>query len=339
MIIFLSYSRKSESITKNLAEHIQALGHTVWFDKELNGGQKWWDRILEMVRNCDVFVVVLEQNVLDSIACKREFGYADALDKPILPILVSDGLSTNLLPFSLSRIQFVDYRNQDRDAAFRLAKAIAAVPPPTPLPDPLPPSPEVPISYIGSLAELVETTSTLSFGEQSALVVNLKKCLRESVTPDDTLILINKLRKRRDLLAIVAEEIDDLLENLKEKSLFSHDVSDSKAPTIESPQISESIPMESSCIKKTEAANKLSTNDESSDVDSTPRKPPNISSKKMYQNLLDTRDRSIVIGLVIFITLIFLSPFMLGNGYPGWVSMFPLGIGLLILRWVWKNVR
>ena len=141
MNIFISYNRQSKALAKTLADDIEALGHTVWFDQELSGGQVWWDKILATVRDCDVFVFVLNPEALNSTACKREYGYATDLGKPVLPVLVAEGVSVNLLPPALSQIQFVDYRKQDRDAALRLARALAAVPPTKPLPDPLPPPP------------------------------------------------------------------------------------------------------------------------------------------------------------------------------------------------------
>ena len=52
--IFISYNRDSKSIAKTLIEDIQKLGHTVWFDQKLSGGQVWWDKILESIRECDV---------------------------------------------------------------------------------------------------------------------------------------------------------------------------------------------------------------------------------------------------------------------------------------------
>jgi hypothetical protein len=136
--IFVSYSRQTEAITKALVEDVKALGHIVLFDQELSGGQAWWDQILEMIRRCDLFIFVLDAAALDSVACRREYGYAADLRKSILPVLVSGGVSINLLPPSLSQIEFVDYRKQDRTAGLRLAKALSAVPVPAPLPDPLP---------------------------------------------------------------------------------------------------------------------------------------------------------------------------------------------------------
>jgi hypothetical protein len=141
----------------------------------------------------------------------REYGYAADLGKSILPVLVAEGISTNLLPPVLSQIQFVDYRKQDRAAVFRLARAFTTVPPSRPLPDPLPAHPEVPLSYLGSLTEQVGTTSTLSYAEQSTLIVDLKRSLRDPKLNDDVRTLLAGLRKRRDLFSTIAEEIDELL--------------------------------------------------------------------------------------------------------------------------------
>lgn len=214
--IFISYSRGSKAIAITLASDIEALGHTAWFDQEISGGGSWWDQILAQVRECDVFAFVLDPEALGSAACKREYGYAADLGKSILPILVSDQVSTDLLPPALSQIQFVDYRNRDRDAAFRLARALNALPAPGPLPDPLPPPPEAPISYLGSLIERVETTSTLSYEAQSVLVADLRRSIRDLGAADHTHRLLETLRKRRDLFATFAEEVDELLGKSRE---------------------------------------------------------------------------------------------------------------------------
>src|SRR5438552_3738383 len=216
--IFVSYNRQTEAITKALVEDVEALGHTVWFDQELSGGQAWWDQILSTIRRCDLFVFVLDPAALNSVACKREYGYAAELRKPILPILVSEGVSTNLLPPSLSKIEFVDYRQQDRTAALRLARAVNAVPPAAALPDPLPNPPEAPISYLGSLAAKVQATSPLTYEEQSVLVFDLRRGLRDPETTDDTRTLLKMFRKRRDLFAGIAEEIDELFQGSRETS-------------------------------------------------------------------------------------------------------------------------
>ena len=167
--IFICYNRQSEAMVRTLADDIEVLGHTVWFDQDLSGAQVWWDQILATVRECDVFVFVLDPQSLASTACKREYAYAADLGKPILPVLVSGDVSTNLLPPALSKIQFVDYQERDRDAALRLARALTTAPPADPLPDPLPAPPDVPLSYLGSLSEQVETTSDPEVSPQNSL--------------------------------------------------------------------------------------------------------------------------------------------------------------------------
>src|SRR5262249_28371848 len=97
-------------------------------------------------------------------------------------------------------------------------RAFSTVPPPAAIPDPLPVPPEAPLSYLGSLAAKLETTSLLTYEEQSVLVFDLRRGLRDPETADDTRSLLKTFRKRRDLLASIAEEIDELFKGLRETS-------------------------------------------------------------------------------------------------------------------------
>jgi len=191
-------------------DDIENLGHDVWFDQELTGGHAWWDQVLERIRECDLFIFALAREALDSYACKLEYTYAFNLSKTILPILMTDGVSTNLLPPALSKIQYVDYRSQDKQSAFSLFKALSNLPAPQPLPEPLPEPPEVPISYLGDLKEQIETKATLSFQDQTALLIKLKERLNYNNEVDDVLNLLRQLGQRDDLFAKVAKEIDRL---------------------------------------------------------------------------------------------------------------------------------
>jgi hypothetical protein len=209
--VFLCYSRANSAAVAALAEDIRELGYHPWFDRELSGGQEWWNQILGRIRTCDVFVLALSGHSLESEACKREYTYASELGRPILPVLVERGLSYNLLPPALSTIQFVDYTESDRNAGLRLARAFSAVPAPGPLPEPLPPNPAVPISYLGGLTERIQAERELTFAEQTSLLVEVRRALGDPDTRGDALILAAKFRKRRDLLAVIADDLDELL--------------------------------------------------------------------------------------------------------------------------------
>ncbi|MBC7814419.1 MAG: toll/interleukin-1 receptor domain-containing protein [Burkholderiales bacterium] len=209
--IFISYSSKSRDVVSALAKDFQTAGYEVWFDEALTGGQSWWDQILTNLRACEIFAFALTPEALESEACKREYNYAYALGKPILPVLLTDGVSTNLLPPILTRLQYVDYRKQDKQAAFMLMRALSDVTVAPPLPDPLPEPPQVPISYLSNLREQIESLNVLTFQEQSALVLRLKQGLQEGENIDDIRSLLVKLKKRDDLLAKVGDEINSLL--------------------------------------------------------------------------------------------------------------------------------
>jgi len=216
--IFISYQRLSKDKVNSLASDITKLGYEVWFDQELGGGQNWWNTILESILKCDIFIFAISEKALESQACKREYQYAANLNKPILPILIDgEGVSINLLPPELSQIQFIDYQYPNRETAFQIAKSLLQIPSPKPPPDPLPEIPDIPISYIGSIAKQIEADTHLNFELQSSVLLKLKNIILESPS-NYSFILLKKFRGRKDLFASIASEIDELLDNKDEVS-------------------------------------------------------------------------------------------------------------------------
>lgn len=209
--VFISYNRGSLESVKALADDLKAVDHEPWFDQELTGGQRWWDSILERIRTCDTFVFALTPDSLESQACGRERDYADRLGKTVLPVLLSDEVETTQLPADIGQIQYIDYRKQDKQAAFALKRAIAGLPAPPPLPDPLPNPPPVPISYVVSLKERIDSPAALDKKEQIAMVFELRDRFREGRPADEITGLLNRLKRRDDLLAKVEREIDTVL--------------------------------------------------------------------------------------------------------------------------------
>jgi len=204
--VFISYNRANRLQAQSIMDDVEALGHLAWMDQELSGGQKWWDQILERVRASDIFLLAVTAESLSSEACRRELAYAHALAKPILPAIVADGVSTNLLPPQIAALQLIDLRRSDRESALRLGRALSNLPATPALPQPLPAEPEVPLSYLGRLAERVGSDEPLDFDTQSSLLVSLKAALRDVEVTADARQLLVQLRRRRHLYAEIAEQ-------------------------------------------------------------------------------------------------------------------------------------
>jgi hypothetical protein len=205
--LFISYNRSDQVQARLLAADLEDLSHSVWLDAELAGGQFWWEQILNEIRGCEIFVVVMSKaSVVDSLACKREFQYAADLQKPILPVLVAEDVSVSLLPAQLQKVQFVNYQHRDINSIKALARAMQALPLGKELPEPLPTAPEPPISYLASLSHQIDLASFLDLDTQSRIVIELKSSLRDPATALDAQLLLKRLRGRHDLFAKFAED-------------------------------------------------------------------------------------------------------------------------------------
>ena len=152
MDVFVSYARADSAVVDRLTQDIELGDHQVWFDRDLRGGEAWWGQILERIRACSVLVFALSQHSLRSQACRAELDYALALGVPMIPIQV--GPVDSIAATSVAQYHVIDYR--DPGFGFRVMTAIAGgVARRGPLPDPLPPAPEVPFAYLSDLARRI----------------------------------------------------------------------------------------------------------------------------------------------------------------------------------------
>jgi len=215
--VFVSYSRNNLEVVTHLVDDLQAMGVNTWYDQTLTGGQRWWDNILAGIRDCDIFIFALSPESWESEACRSELAYGLGLAKPILPVLVADGIKMNLLSAPLAEIQITDYRLRDKGAAFAVLKAINAAADAPALPDPLPAPPPVPVSYLGTLKDRIDTSVSLSPQEQNLLFLELEEAIDEGRSPAEVRDLLLCLRRRDDLLAKVGTKIDAALRGLDQK--------------------------------------------------------------------------------------------------------------------------
>lgn len=215
MKVFVSYARRDQTLVRELAADLERLRQEVWIDAELEGGQEWWEVILEQIRACDVFVVALSDGWLRSSPCRGEFEYAVALERPVLPLSVSE-LDPGLLPERLARTEFIDYRRRTPEAAMDVSTALSTIAP-RPLPDPLPPTPPAPVSSLGALADRARSAS-LGADEQIAVLTALRREAEQGDRSDTVRSVVTLLRQRSDITVEAARQSDALISRLVDRS-------------------------------------------------------------------------------------------------------------------------
>jgi len=182
--VFISYARENRPDIEQLVEQLDVLGCQTWIDSSLHGGQNWWDEVLRRIADCEAFIPIISRGALNSVACQREFDWAENLGKPVLPVAVEP--PPTALPRRFSERQIVDYSDRgDRDrAALKLAGGLAALPAAPSLPEPLPEAPAAPLSYLTDLIDLVSQPTSLDHNQQREILVQLEPALR-SLDPEE----------------------------------------------------------------------------------------------------------------------------------------------------------
>ncbi|WP_164520435.1 TIR domain-containing protein [Specibacter cremeus] len=205
--VFISYAREDRGSLEEIREGISALHHESWIDSNLDGGQAWWDVILEQIRRCDAMVLVVSPSLLESEAAARERDYARQLGKPLIPLVVA-AVRSDLLPPDIATLQLIDYTRHTPLTGVQFANALSSVRTGVPLPEPLPEPPAVPVSYLGEVSNVVLLKRTLSADEQFSIAAKLAASLARPREHDAAAELLRRLEDRPDLFHQTAKEIE-----------------------------------------------------------------------------------------------------------------------------------
>ena len=109
--VFLSYSRKDESIMKQLKQRFMDAGLTVWTDEGIEPDERSWKRAIQKaILNTASVACVLSPDAADSRWVQEELDFAELHDKPIF-LIMARGDEKNSIPFGFSAHQWVDIRD------------------------------------------------------------------------------------------------------------------------------------------------------------------------------------------------------------------------------------
>src|ERR671919_2434502 len=110
--IFISYSRRDQEFVTRLASDLDAQVAGVWFDQSsIQLGEKWHDEIMEGIRDCKAFILVLSPDAAESKYVREEVNKALELGKTIFPILYRPTKWTGEFESLVKEVQTLDLRS------------------------------------------------------------------------------------------------------------------------------------------------------------------------------------------------------------------------------------
>ena len=105
MKLFISYARVDRPFCEQIV-HTLETAHTVWCDRRLHAGKKWWDQIRNRLDWCDRFVYLLSPESIESEYCQKEYAIARDSGKLIFPVKIQ---SNAPVPAELLETQMVNF--------------------------------------------------------------------------------------------------------------------------------------------------------------------------------------------------------------------------------------
>ena len=109
--IFVSYSRKDKNIIDELVEGLQSAGYEVWTDRNILGGTLWRHQIVTKIEGCDVFILTLSSNSINSDNVRKELDLAANSGKKIIPVDLETVTIPQEMQYQLVGLQRIDLVN------------------------------------------------------------------------------------------------------------------------------------------------------------------------------------------------------------------------------------
>lgn len=109
--LFISYSRKQQDKAIQL-DNIKLNQFYWWMDYRIVGTVDWWKNICEAIEECYCMVALMSKTYSESVYCMGELVYALKLNKPVLCIMLEDGV-TYPAELDEKRVQYTNMHNWD----------------------------------------------------------------------------------------------------------------------------------------------------------------------------------------------------------------------------------
>jgi nucleoside 2-deoxyribosyltransferase len=115
--IFLSHAAADREYARKLSHALlfQWPDVRIFTTDMLSAGEEWQSKLRRELVQCDIFMVVLTPNSVDSNWVLQELGGAWALGKPIVPVVTQPEVFSRI-PLALDREPFLEVEDLDKPA-------------------------------------------------------------------------------------------------------------------------------------------------------------------------------------------------------------------------------
>jgi len=175
--IFVSYSRKDKSFVDQLARDLQQSGVDIWIDRKgIEGGERWRATIVDAIRACDAFLIVLSPQSVASDNVAKELALGDRHRRRIIPVLYQSCEIPPQMEYQLAELQHIDFVAGYNEALGKLVRALGAhdfMPPTEEEIEPEPPQfpPSTPTSPPPGLMQILPGTWQVQIGSTMTGIV------------------------------------------------------------------------------------------------------------------------------------------------------------------------
>ena len=168
--LFISYSRLDRSKIDQLADRLGHANYDCWIDQEdMRSGDLWRDQIVKAIKNCDLFILALSPNSVQSRDVRKELDLAEDNKKRVLPVIIQPVEIPSVMAYQLAGIQYIDLTTDFETGIQSLLNDLSVPVSPTPT---LPPQ-NIPrsgaLAFIGRDQDLTRIHQTFQQQEQMAV--------------------------------------------------------------------------------------------------------------------------------------------------------------------------
>ncbi|MEM9954679.1 MAG: protein kinase [Chloroflexota bacterium] len=103
--IFVSYASVNKHYVQKLVEEMRSIGLDIWIDGDIPTGTTWADGIQNALNECDIMLLIVTENSMDSDYVTHEWSYFMGSGKPVYPFVLGGELPKNIHP-RLEHFQF-----------------------------------------------------------------------------------------------------------------------------------------------------------------------------------------------------------------------------------------